>query len=190
MPDFVFYQNYLEAGIKEAERYLLSKNLFWTLNVIPVLGETGYPSLTLGSLLLYKVHAKLLARTPAQETAYQQIELQFNAIYTQWRVAWEKKSTWEFKSRLRQWGNFLKEIRVDPEDHIGYYRYEVRLRVILDLLRPYLRELDPAHQEHLESLDILLKALFAPGKFIWEPELASEFPVKDYWYLWGLLKEP
>jgi hypothetical protein len=112
------------------------------------------------------------------------------ATHMRWRVAWERKASWEFKSRLRQWGNFLKEVRVDPEDHIGYYRYEVRFRVMIDFLKPDIRDVDPSYLEQLDSLDLLLRALFAPGDFIWEPELQKEFPADDFWYLWGVLKEP
>lgn len=190
MPNFAYYQVYLQAGLNEVERYLLSKELFWPLNIAPVLGEVSYPNLTLGGLLLHRTYARPLAQTASQITSLQKLETEIEAIHTRWRVAWERKASWEFKSRLRQWGNFIKEIRVDPEDNLGYFRYEVRLRVILDLLRADLRDVDPAHFEHLDSLDLLLRALFQPGGFIWESELASEFPAENYWYLWGVLKEP
>lgn len=190
MPDFAHYRVYLQAGLKEAERYLLSNDLFWQLNIAPALGEASYPNLTLGGLLLYQAYARPLARTASQLADLQQIETQIDATRTRWRVAWERKAAWEFKSRLRQWGNTIEEIRVDPEDNVGHYRYEVRLRVLLELLRADIREFDPAHREHLDSLDLILRALFAPRDFIWEPEFAAEFPADKYWYLWGLPKEP
>ncbi len=190
MPDFAHYRVYLQAGLKEAERYLLSNDRFWPLNIAPALGEASYPNLTLGGLLLYQAYARPLARTASQIAALQQIDTQIDAARTRWRVAWERKAAWEFKSRLRQWGNSIKEIRVDPEDSAGYYRYEVRWRVILALLQADVRELDPAHLEHLDSLDLILRALFAPGNFIWDPEFAPVFPIDKFWYLWGLLKEP
>lgn len=190
MPDYVYYRVYLQAGLQAAERYLRSNQLFQPLNIAPALGEPSYPNLTLGGLLLAQAQARPLAYTAPERTTLQQIETQIEATRTRWRVAWERKAAWEFKSRLRQWGNFIKEVRVDPEDHIGYYRYEIRLRVMLDLLQPDLRTIDPADLEHLASLDLLLRALFAPGGFIWPPELAPEFPTDQFWYLWGVLKEP
>jgi hypothetical protein len=132
----------------------------------------------------------VLAEAPSQRATFQKIEIEMEALRTRWQVAWEKKAAWEFESRLRQWGNVLKDIRVDPEDNIPYYRYEIRLRVLLDLLTEQVEEIDPALQAHLDSLDMLLRALFTTGDFIWEAGLAGSFPEKDYWYLWGTLKEP
>ena len=190
MVNFAHYKVYLQAGIEEAEGYLLSDQLFWPLSISPRSHEKIYPNLTLGGLLLYRAFARPLVRTASQNIDLQQIENQIDALQTRWRVAWARKANWEFTSRLRQWGNAIKEIRIDPENTLGYYRYEVRWRVILDLLQADLRDIEPASLEHLESLDLLLRALFAPGSFIWEPELASEFPGDRFWYLWGELKEP
>jgi len=190
MPDFAYYQVYLQAGLREAERYLLSNRLFWPLNVEPALGEPAYANLTLGTLLLSSAFAHPLARNASQRTVLAEIEAEIDAVRIQWRVAWERKASWEYKSRLRQWGNVLKEIRIEPEDNIAYYRYEVRWRVLIHLLQAELTEINPALQEHLDSLDLLLRALFAPGDFIWEPELAPGFPDDNFWYLWGLPKEP
>jgi hypothetical protein len=104
---------------------------------------------------------------------------------SRWQVAWERKASWEIGSRLRQWENVLKEIRLDPEEHLDFYRYEVRWRVLIQLLLSELKELEIAQQEQLNGLDLLLRALFAPGDFIWEPELAPGFPSVSYWFLWG-----
>ena len=190
MPDFNHYRVYLQAGLREAERYLLSNELFWPLNIAPAAGAPAYPNLTLGGLLLYRAYARTSAAGGSQDALFRAIEIEIETIRSRWRVAWEQKAAWEFESRLRQWGNVLKEIRIDPEDNIPYYRYEVRLRVLLHLLQAEIKAVDSAHQEHLDSLDVLLRALFAPGDFIWAPELAASFPVTDFWYLWGLPKEP
>lgn len=190
MPNFAHYQVYLQAGLKEIEPYLLSAELFWPLNIAPSVGEPGYPNLTLGGLLLYQIFARPLAKTTPQITTLRKIDTEIESTQMRWRVVWERKASWEFKSRLRQWGNFLKEVRVDPEDNNGYYRYEVRFRVIMDLLKPEIRDVDPSYLEHLDSLDLLLRALFAPGDFIWEPDFETEFHTEKFWYLWGLLKEP
>jgi len=190
MPVFSYYRVYLQAGIREAERYLLSNVLFWPLNIAPAVSEPSYPNLTLGGLLLYGACARTLVETGSQIAEMRKIDSEIDMIRTRWQVAWDRKAAWEFKSRLRQWGNVLKEIRVDPEDNIAYYHYEVRPRVFLNLLQAEIKSIDPAHQEHLDGLDLMLGAIFAPGDFIWEPELASGFPVENFWYLWGVPKEP
>jgi hypothetical protein len=120
----------------------------------------------------------------------QKIDAEIGFVRSRWQVAWSRKAAWGFRSRLRQWGNVLKEIRMDPEDHLGYYNYEVRTRVYIHLLRLEIAEVESADQEHLDSLDLLLRALFKPGDFIWKRELVGGFPKEVYWYLWGELKEP
>jgi hypothetical protein len=188
--DFFYYKVYLKAGIDEAERYLLSNDLFWPLSAVPPIGTPAYPSFTLGSFLFYQACIRPLALDQKQRTTIQQIDTEIDAIRTRWRVAWGRKADWEYKSRLRQWGNVLKEIRIDPEDNIDYYNYEVRLRVFLQLLGTEIKEIDLSYQEHLDGLDLLLRALFQAGGFIWDSELEPGFPADIYWYLWGIPKEP
>jgi hypothetical protein len=185
MPDFDYYQVYLQAGLQELEPYLISDQLFWTVNTSPSLGEPGYPKFTLGEFLFFGLCARTLAKTASQAASVHSIEAQTNNYHTRWQVAWERKASWEFSSRLRQWGNVLKEIRLDPEEHLDYYRYEVRWRVFIQLLLPEIRSLETAQQEQLDGQDLLLRAFFNPGDFIWEPDLAPGFPSDPYWFLWG-----
>jgi hypothetical protein len=185
MSDFAYFQIYLKAGLQELESYLLSNQLFWTVNASPPLGEPGYPKFTLGGFLFFDLCASTLAKTSSQDAAMHSIDADINSCRTRWQVAWERKASWEFGSRLRQWGNVLKEIRLDPEEHLDYYRYEVRWRVLIQLLLSEIRELETAQQEQLDGQDLLLRSLFKPGNFIWEPRLAPGFPSDPYWFLWG-----
>ena len=185
MPDFAYYQVYLQAGLQELEPYLLSNQLFWTVNVSPSLGEPSYPKFTLGGFLSFGLFARILVKTAPQVAAMQRIEADINSYRTRWQVAWERKVSWEFRSRLRQWGNVLKDIRLDPEEHLDFYRYEVRCRVFIQLLLPEIKAVETAQREQLDGLDLSLRALFVPGDFIWEPELAPGLPSDRYWFLWG-----
>jgi hypothetical protein len=189
MPDFEYYQTYLQAALNGLERYLLSDDLYQSMSVLPTAAR-NYPSLTLGSLLLYQKYAQPLASTGAEQTSLQKLEIELDALRTRWRVAWEGKASREFEARLRQWGNALQEIREDPVENVAYFRYEVRSRVMLHLLKAETRDISPAHLEHLENLDLILQVLFERGKFIWEPEFVPAFPRDSYWYLWGQLAEP
>lgn len=189
MPDFAYYRVYLQAGLQVVETYLLSNELFWPLNASPSYGEPSYPKFTLGGFLLHEACARPMAKTGSQVATMRKIDTEMNSFRTRWQVAWVRKASWELASRLQQWGNALKEIRLDPEEHSDYYRYEVRSRVLISLLIPEFKEIEPAHQAQLEGLDILLRAIFDPGDFIWEPELDSSFPIDQFWYLWGLPKE-
>ena len=185
MPDFAYFRVYLQAGLQELEPYLLSDQLFWTVNASAAIGETAYPKFSLGNFLFFDVCARTAVSNASQVATMNDIEAEMNTSRSRWQVAWDRKASWEIGSRLRQWGNVLKEIRVDPEEHLDFYRYEVRWRVLIQLLRSEIKQVDIAQQEQLGGLDLLLRALFAPGGFIWEPELAPGFPSDSYWFLWG-----
>jgi hypothetical protein len=187
MPSFAWELGYLRAGLGELERYLLSKTLFWPLSAAQLTGDLAYPRLTLGNLLLSLARAKAWGIESLEGLDIKRIEDQLYALRTHWRVAWERKAGWEFQSRLRQWGHFLNETRQDIENQAVYYPYEVRLRVILGLIKEDINSIDSALLNTLDGLDLILRELLLPGDFIWEPEIADGFPSQTYWYLWGIL---
>lgn len=181
---------YLEAGTKDLKDYLLYKDLFWPLSAAPPAGEPNYPRLTLGNLRLaqarlrgYAASRQLDAR---QERDYERLNREIETVKGKWRTAWEEKAGREFASRLRQWGHYLDEVHNKKESHAPYYANETRARAILELLRADLgREGDPK----LAALDAVLRALLAPGEFVWEGGVQAGFPREDFWFLYGGIKE-
>jgi hypothetical protein len=179
---------YLEAGLEILEDYLLSADLYWTIGAIPPPGEPAFRQLTLGGLLLNA--QRLLARTlsPAQDRQRQELGAKLDDFIHRHPVAWERKASREFQARLKLWANFLNEYRDDPENHADRYAYEVERRVMLQLLTPYARQISRAEQDLLVSLDKVLEAVFVPGKFIWDAEVAGKFDREVFWYLYGGLR--
>jgi len=110
---------------------------------------------------------------------------QVETLATKWRVAWEAKAVREFLSRLRQWGNYLNEVQRDPQEHAVYYRYEVRVRVIAELLRDQIGDYEGKDSDLTKKLDQRLRAQFMPGDFIWTEGLKGGFPKDGFWFLWG-----
>lgn len=49
---------YLAAGVKALESYLLSSDLYWPPGIEARSGESPYPSLTPGNILLAKLRAE------------------------------------------------------------------------------------------------------------------------------------
>jgi len=180
---------YLEAAPESLEAYLLSGDLFWPLDASAPDAEGAYPALTLGNVLLFaaRLRAREGALLPVEVSRLRMAEGRLDALRVRWRVAWEDKATREFRSRLRQWSRFLEEALGDSLGSMAYYAYEVRLRVILDLLceNGAVPEMD--ERDVLESLDARLKAVWVRGAFLWPDEFASGFPEERYWYLWGRL---
>ena len=179
---------YLRAGLEDGRAYLLSDQLFGLLAVGPASGGE-YPALTLGSLLLSLTRLKAQAVRPGQYLEVQKLETELENLRSRWRVAWGRKAAWEFRSRIKQWETYLNEVRQASEKYAGYYRYEVRLRVILALLAPEAEGLEPAYLEFLAGLDAIVEARFVRGDFIWEAECQPGFPEPGYWFLYGSLSE-
>ena len=184
---------YLKAGVEELEQYLLSSQLYWPVHVVTPTGETPYLRLTPGELLLAR--EKLRARslppgdndevTSPVQAKIDRLEGDFEVIRSKWRGNWGKKAAQDFSSRLALWRNFLGDYRKVPDDQAPFYAYEVRTRVILQLLEPEAVGIPAAELDMRTGLDTLLRAILVPGEFIWEAALKAGFPKADYWYLYA-----
>jgi hypothetical protein len=188
MPSVDYDLGYLRAGLAALEGYLLSKELYWNLGANPPPGEPAYPPLTLSSLLLSqaRLHARPLDIVQRDELA--RLDEQIDEVRTRWRVAWERKAAHDFRARLSLWRDFIEEYRERPEANADRYAYEVRRRAMLHLLESEAGDIPPAETDLLAGLDRLLQAVFVPGNFVWEEELAYGFPRDPYWYLYGELR--
>ncbi|MBU0511522.1 MAG: hypothetical protein KKD28_09535 [Chloroflexi bacterium] len=162
MPSCEYDLGYLQASICELETYLLSKELYWPLSAASPLGEPAYSRLTLGGLLLSLERSRSRCLTPSQSAQLAHIETQLERTLSRWRAAWGRKAQWEFRSRLRQWENYLNELQRDPEAHAAFFRHEARLREMIDLLKPYMDAPTQADLELLNELDMLLPTLQIP----------------------------
>ncbi len=176
---------YIEAGLEELESYLLGNDLFWPLNAPSPIGEPPFGQLTLGGLLLAVARLGPRAESPQQRAQTESLIARLGALRTKWRVAWEEKSAWEFRSRLRQWGQYIHETQGDLPEHGVYYAQEVRLRVLMELLLKATGQPEPAGLQMLAMLDTILRGWLIVGDFLWGEDLRAGFPRETYWYLWG-----
>lgn len=189
MPSAEYDLWYLRAGIDQLERYLLSKEIYWPVGVTAPAGEPPYPKLTLGNLLLARQRAQESAKTPVQRAELNRLIKELGATRARWRVAWGQKAQAEFRARLNLWRHFIEDYRKDPSAHYDRYAHEVGRRVLLQLLELESKDLPKAEQELLAGLDEVLKVGIVSGEFIWDKELASGFPRRVYWYLYGQVKK-
>jgi len=159
---------YYETGIDEVEQYLLSKELYWSLNA----HTTDLTKLTLGGLLL--VRARLRgARTGGLEFFDQRLD----AVRSNWRSAWDDKARREIHARSGLWHDYLNEYRRDAQGASRLYPQDVRNRAILALL-----------DETSDSMDIFLQSVLLPGAFVWDAAVQDGFPQREFWFLYGTLK--
>jgi hypothetical protein len=189
MPSPNYDLGYLRAGINTLESYLLSQDLYWSLDASPPSGELPYPRLTLGTLLLAQARLRAAPLSFSQEGDLIRLDAQIDAARTRWRVAWGRKAGREFHAFLNLWRDFLEEYRRTPGENVNRYAYEVRRRAILDILSDEDEGIPAEERKLLTALDRLLRAMLLPATFVWEAELAAGFPPQKYWYLYGRLKE-
>lgn len=185
MPTADYYLNYLGVGVEVLEDYLLSRALFWPLEISSPLGEPSYPRLTLGNLLLYRSLIVAIDISLRTSRRMKFIENEINKCYMTRRVAWVRKANHEYKSRLRQWNNYISELFQKPDNHIDFYCTEVRSRLILDLLKTEVENLNEGLFHQLQELDLVLEGVLNFHEFIWDKEIQSGFNRDSYWYLWG-----
>lgn len=186
---FEYDFGYLSAAISELETYLLSDELFWPVSANPPARTQPYPRLTLGGLLLFIKRAEAFALSASQTSQVIQIENRLAQIKIKWRTKWEEKANNEYVSRLNQWRNYIEEYRQDPDKHGDYYPYEIRWRVIVQLLDNEISKLDDAIFELRDGLDQMLRSNFTQGNFVWEDQLIQIFPESTFWYLYGFPKK-
>jgi hypothetical protein len=180
---------YLESGLVDLEGYLLSKELYWPVGAAPPPGDPPYPRLTLGNLLLSRARLGARNLTPAQQEQLERQDQKLKETRARWHSAWEGKAQHEYQVRLNLWRDFLNDYRQNPSGNTDRYAYEANRRVLLDLLEPEAGTIPPAEREMLSGLDGLLRVVFVPGGFVWEPELQKAFPERKFWYLYGRLKD-
>lgn len=183
--EFAYEIQYLQAGTEELEAYLLSDDLFWPIHAAPPAGMQPYPRLTLGGLSLAQKRAGALIKSREEAWQVEQIIRRIDIARQKWRLRWDDKAHRELMSRLMQWRNYLQEYRQDPVRHAAYYPYEIRWRVLIELLEKNVEAVSENENELRTGLDLILKSVFKPGEFVWDKELQPAFAEDAYWYLYG-----
>jgi hypothetical protein len=177
---------YLQDGADEIEHYLISG-----ASSAPAAGWAGAARsrLTLAGLLLAQKRLSGFNLSPPLNARLETANQRIAATREHWREHWGQKAAREFQERLTLWSAFLKDYFLDPGSYYRDYSQRVQWRVMLQLLE---REID-SHlvetQNRLTDLDARMQSAFIPGAFIWEEEISRVFPAKEFWYLYGSLKE-
>ncbi len=167
---------------------MLSNDIYRSIGIRTSFGETPYPDLTLGNLLLAQKRLQATVQTGPQRDDLDHICQELEASRAHWWVAWKKKAKAEFKARLNLWGEFLEEYDKEPDSNYDRYDYEVGRRVLLQILLSEVDDIKEADHESLSGLDRFLRTVFIPGEFIWDNKLAAAFPEIVFWYLYGEIK--
>jgi hypothetical protein len=180
---------YMEAAAELLQNYLLSDEIYWKITASSPPGDPGYPSLTLGALLLSQQRVASRELTALQQSRKLSLQNKIEKIRMKWLTAWRSKAREEFRSRLNLWANFLEDFRQDTQGNHDRYAYEVSRRVMLQLLRDEVEGIPESELQMLRGLDSIIAGLMVPGEFVWEQDLAAGFPAQEYPYLYTQLRE-
>lgn len=176
---------FLRASVPQLENYLLSDVLYY-----PITSEGGRQlsgdttRLTLGNLLLSVRRLEVVTIPDTHKTDAAEHLGQVEHLHARWQANWKKKVSAEIPNRLRLWKNYLDDWQENSSSAAGEYRYNVRLRVILELLFVETDELFVQEKVLIHALDSRLKAKGTTGPFIWDQQYQSAFPMDPFWYLY------
>lgn len=151
-------------------------------------GEPGYPSLTLGGILLAQTRLQVRDLTSTQRDRLDALAEEVDKVRSKWRIAWENKAQNEFRIRLNLWRNFLEDYRENPSGNSDRYGYEVSRRVMLHFLEQEARVIPLTERNLLSGLDRILSGVLVEREFVWDEDLVVGFPKQTYPYLYGELK--
>jgi hypothetical protein len=179
----------LEAMASEMEQYLTNKTLFWRM----VSG--GMPMLTLGGYLM-RQHRLLALRQLLNEEEQARLDaavVQFNQALVEKVVRFEQKAHRELQARLRQWGEYLRDVKREAAGRAFNYETAVETRAmiaaVVDKLETDPYRLDPKVAQQVASLDNSLRLYWQPGEFVWPGAWQPAYPPEKYWWLYGTPKK-
>lgn len=173
---------FLKSALPELPDFLLSKEIYWPLETHGQISTRSLSRISLGNIRLAAARLDSLRDDPGDALWTAEID----RLFEKWRSNWAKKAALEYSSRLTLWRDLLEELLADPAEAV--YRYEIRSRVILELLQKDLLAEPRVHeQDFLAGLDARLRGASEEHGFIWEAELQAGFPRDPYWYLYRKL---
>jgi len=173
----------LEVMAGLIDEYLLSDVLFYPTS------RTDLPKVTLGGYLM-RQHRLLQLRDlldMEEQSRLHDAISQYNGALEEKVVRFEAKAHTELDARLRQWQEYLREVKRGV--NVAYYESAVDTRAMIEALIAQMRippyELDEEIPRNLALLDRELSRVWERGDFIWPREWKPAYPREEYWWLYG-----
>jgi hypothetical protein len=172
----------LKEVISDWDAFLLSQEIYWQLNLSnkQISPADRRVRISAGRILIsYFVLEHLDGND--QEA----ILSSFLALKNKWLANWQKKVSDELPVRIRQWNQFVNDLRTDSDFSQPQMNNQLQLRLMIDLL---MNESDEYTRVKflplIENLDARYKHLTVKNGFVWGSELSEIFPKNKYWYLY------
>jgi hypothetical protein len=175
----------LQEMASQMEDYLKSETLFWPM------GHSDLPKLTLGGYWLRQHRLTTLhgLLTGAQQAQLSAAIKMFESAVSPWVVRTEQRAHTELAARIRQWEEYLRDLREKRSENAGAYAAQVEVRAIIAALVDQLQrppyQLDEKLLHSILSQDKGLRARFASGDFVWPDAWQPAYPEPEFWWLYG-----
>lgn len=175
----------LAAMSAEMDRYLDSEVLFWQMSA------AGMPALTLGGFLMrqYRLLALRDLLSSDQLTTLESAVTAYNQAIAERIVRLEKKAHRELEARIRQWGEYLKDVDRGVATSKSNYTTVVEVRVMISAIMEQLAlapfALAERMPQQISLLDSQLRRYWKAGDFVWPAEWEPAYPPGEYWWLYG-----
>ncbi|GJM39913.1 MAG: hypothetical protein DHS20C20_01950 [Ardenticatenaceae bacterium] len=175
----------LQEMANQMNDYLKSESLFWPM------GHSAMPKLTLGGYWLRQHRLKALHKllTGEQQAQLAEAVKKFETAVSPWIVRTEQRAHTELAARIRQWDEYLRDLREKRGENAGAYPAQVDIRAIiaalLDQLQQSPYQLDGKLLQSVLTQDKGLRARFASGDFVWPEEWQIAYPKPEFWWLYG-----
>ena len=173
----------LEAMAAEIDDYLRSDVLFWPMR------RSDLPRLTLGGYLLRQhrlLELRDLLGMEERERLHEAIKVYHDALEEK-VVRTERKAHEELEARLRQWNEYLREIKRGV--NVAYYASAVETRAMIEALLAQMRtapyRLQDQIPQKLALLDRELSRIWDRGEFVWPEAWQPAYPQDQFWWLYG-----
>lgn len=179
----------MSAMASEMDAYLNSEVLFWHMST------SRMPTLTLGGYLM-RQHRLLILQNllnDATRTALATAVHQYNGALVEKIIRFEQKAHLELDARLRQWGEYLKDVDRGVASKTSNYRTAVETRAMITAISEQLQlapyNLDKRIPAQCELMDNHLKRVWKAGAFVWFDEWQTAYSREEYWWLYGLPRD-
>lgn len=173
----------VEAMASEMDEYLRNDVLFWPM------AQSELPRLTLGGFLM-RQHRLLALRNLLSQSEEERLRKaldQYHGALEEKVVRFEEKAHEELEARLRQWQNYIAELKQGIG--VAYYESAVEPRAMIEALISQLRthpyKLQEEAPRKLAVLDRELRQVWEAGEFVWPEAWTIAYPREKYWWLYG-----
>ena len=172
----------LKEILPEWKSFLFSSEIYWPLNLSnrKFLPAERRVRLSAGRLL---ISAFLLNNHNYLKD--DSILNQFLVLKNEWLANWQKKVSEELPVRIRQWNQFINDLRADSKFSKPQMNNQLQIRLMIGLMIDEIKEFES--EQYLQQLTILdqkYKSATVENGFIWESAFAEIFPPVKYWYLY------